>query len=316
MGELADELRTLRKGGGIHAAQIVDRAGPALRRRCAIRDDDSVADIRRKVASWLRGAIDGLPMDLREPMNAAFALDADAVGSLFKQRIERLAVRTGQSDRTLRRRIDLGIDRLTEDDLPVAGHRDPRPGWHTSELTVLVNLELPVPEVFEIRRVVADRDRLGAVDLAFTVIAPPGSPVHDGHADFDIDVFGGGVLTTVRRHTRDRMGYLVDLPKLLRQNEYHDITVRYRLRAGAAFAPHYACVPMGRCDLLRLRVRFDRARPPAAVWQVDGILQRDLDDMLTSGRECAPDAAGEVDAEFRDLGVGLSYGFRWAPAPT
>ena len=310
MGELADELRTLRKGAGVLAEPIAAKVGPELRRRCAVTAGDSEADIRRKIESWLRSAIDELPADLRSPMLAAFALDADAPGLQLKERMARLADRTGQSGRTLRRRIDLGIKRLTDRE-PPNDTPDSRPGWHTRELNVLVNLELPRPEVFEFRRVVADRDRLTAVELAFTVAVPPDAGAPTAHSTFDIDVFGGGVLTATRRQTRDRLGYDVTLPKPLSRNGEHDIAIRYRLREGHVFAPHYACVPVGRCDLFRLRVRFDRDRPPETVWRVDGILQRDLDDPLTTGQPCRPDAAGEITAEFRELSIGLSYGFRW-----
>lgn len=310
MGELADELRTLRKGGGVLAAPIAPRVGPALRRRCSIAEHDSQAEIRRKIESWLRSAIDELPKDLRAPMLAAFALDGDEPGLLLQDRMRRLGERTGQSDRTLRRKIDLGIGRLTEHE-PAADNPDSGPGWHTRELDVLVNLELPLPEVFERRRVVAEHDRLTAVALAFTVAAPPNGTASAADFAFDIDIFGGGVLTDVRRQARDRLGYDVTLPRPLPRNGEHDVVVRYRLREGRSFAPHYACVPMGRCDLFRLRVRFDRDCPPETVWRVDGVLQRDLDDPLTTGQSCRLDAAGEIAAEFRELGVGLSYGFRW-----
>jgi hypothetical protein len=311
MGELADELRTLRKGGGIHSPQIVGRAGPALRRRCRITAGDSVADIRQKIATWLQSAIADLPADLREPMLAAFALDGDVSGALFKERVARLADRTGHSGRTLRRRIDSGIDFLTADE-PV-GELEPErgPGWHTSALSVLVNLDLPAPEVFEFRSVVAGRDRMNAVQLAFTVAAPPDAVTPAEPSAFDIDVFCGGVLSATRRQARDRLGYEVTLPNPLQRNDKHDIAVRYRLRPGHVFAPHYACVPVGRCDVFRLRVRFDRRRLPETIWRVDGVLQRDLDDPLTVGEQSRPDAAGEVEAEFHELGVGLSYGFRW-----
>ena len=147
--------------------------------------------------------------------------------------------------------------------------------------------------------------------LSFTVAAATDSTASAADFAFDIDIFGGGVLTDVRRQARDRLGYDVTLPRPLSRNDEHDIVVRYRLRAGRSCAPHYACVPMGRCDLFRLRVRFDRDCPPETVWRVDGVLQRDLDDPLTTGQSCRLDAAGEIAAEFRELGVGLSYGFRW-----
>jgi hypothetical protein len=306
MGALADELRALRKGAGVLAVPLAPRVGVVLRRRCAIADGDSQAEIRRKVESWLRPRIDRLPVDLRAPMLVAFALDSELPGSLFKDRMALLSDRTGQSGRTLRRRIDLGISRLTAGE-PPEEKSDAGSGWHTHELNVLVNLELPAPEVLEFRRLVAERDQLAAVALAFTVAGPPvvAAPA------FDIDVFGGGVLTAVQQRAKDRMGYEVALAKPLPRGCGHDLVVRYRLRAGQVFAPHYACVPVGRCDRFRLRVRFGHERRPATVWRVEGILQRDLDDPLTAGRPCRPDAAGEVVVDFRELGVGLSYGLRW-----
>ncbi len=311
--DLAEELKTLRKGRGVLADRIDQRVGSAVRVLCGITEGVSPAEIREKIVVTLRELIEALPPDLRDPMLAAFALDEAVQYPLYQERIAFAAERLGREQRTVRRRIDEGIARLVE----LAERRRDSvleaatgPGWHTTDLRTLVNLELPSPEAFEFRQVVAERDGLTALELALTVTATPGSEPGHEQPEADIDVFAGGTLVTTGREATDRVGFQLALPRTLAKGEVHEFVLRFRAPEGKPMSPHYVCVPKGRCDVYRLQVRFGPGRP-AGVWRLDGVFQRDLDDPMATGEPISLDEAGEANTEFRRLHAGLAYGIRW-----
>ncbi|MBN6039288.1 hypothetical protein JYK18_30825 [Amycolatopsis sp. 195334CR] len=254
-------------------------------------------------------SIASLPDDLGALLRLAFALDPSARLPFYQQRMDVAAARLGCERRTVRRRVDEGIAHLAEvlDDVPAAEPRVastvPRLDWYTQELRTFVNLDLPVPEAFEIRRVIAERDDLRTLDLAFTVTASADRP--------EIDVFGGGRLLDTRQQAADRIGFALELPEALGQGQAHVFVLRFRVSAEAMVKPHYVCVPKQRCDRFDLRVRFGTGRVPPEIWRLSGRFQRDLDDPVATGEPAEPDSVGEIHAEFRGLMPGLAYGFRW-----
>ncbi len=312
---LTEELKALRKGRGILADRLDERAGPALLRVCGVLEGDGPAVVREKIATTLRTSIALLPPDLRGPMLAAFALDENTTQPFYQERIDQAAKSLQRDPRTVRRRIDEGIAHLVEivggnargepDELDALS-----PGWHTAELRTFVNLDLPAPEVFEFRRVIAEQDNVDALDLALTVTAPAERET-PGHPAPDIDVFAGGRLVGRRRQASDRVGFELALPAPLQRGGSHDFALRFRVPEGA-MQPHYVCVPRYRCDVYGLRVRFGER--PRAVWRLSAQFQRDLDDPMIVGEEAELDRAGEIHGEFRRLAPGLAYGFRWRPA--
>ncbi|HKS48926.1 MAG TPA: hypothetical protein VJT49_28230 [Amycolatopsis sp.] len=310
--ELAEELKSLRKGRGVRVDRIGERVGPALRRVCGLVRGDSPAEIREKISSTLLAAIDSLPEDLRSPSLAAFALDEGNQQPFYRDRIDQAAERLKRNPRTIRRWVDEGIRHLVEimesRALAEEAVDDSGPGWYTANLRTLVNLALPAPEAFETRTVVAERDGLHALDLALTVTAPPGGDA----PELDIDVFSGGRLAGTRRQASDRVGFELALSRPLTRGERHEFTLRFRMREGREMSPHYVCVPKYRCDHYLLRIKFDPRRPPAAVWRLNSAFQRDLDDPLATGEPAEVDEACEVGAEFRRLARGLAHGFRWS----
>jgi hypothetical protein len=202
LAELVRELKTLRKGRGLFVRQISDRVGPALRKACDVADSDGPVEIRRKVAERLESLANGLPADLRVAIMAAFALDRDARLPFYQDRVRWAAARLQRDDRTARRRIDEGIERIAELAASSAGGRSddvlPSDGsaasWHTNELRISLVLDQSAPEAFEIRRVVADRDRLTELDLALTLTAGPDRDQPVGVDELSVDVFYGGRL--------------------------------------------------------------------------------------------------------------------------
>ncbi|HEV2782307.1 MAG TPA: hypothetical protein VGX25_23190 [Actinophytocola sp.] len=249
---------------------------------------------------------------------AAFGIDRDARLPFYQDRVRWAAEKIHRDDRTARRRIDEGIDRIAELAAssgilaPAAPPGQSPTGWHTSELRIAVALDQPFPEAFELRTVVADRDRVSELDLAVTLTAGAdrGKPI-----DLDalsVDVFYGGTLVDKTLESGDRIGLVLALPEELSQHQRHDVVLRYRVK-NDQMQPHYVCVPKHRCDLFKLWVRFGRERLPSRVWRLTNAFQRDVDDPGPTGEILASNAAGEVHTVFRELTPGRAYGVRWTP---
>lgn len=312
--ELVAELKTLRKGRGIHAPHIRDRIGPAIRAICAITEYDDAASVRQKVAARLRDLSARLSPDLRIAVTAAFALDETLHMPFYKDRLRWAERELERNTRTVRRRIDDAIVQLAE----LAVHRfapdrpAPRPAphsrWYNAEIRQALVLDHPVPEVLEQRRIVAGEDGLTELDLALTVPAPdastPGTPT-----DVAIDVFYGGRLLARRMESSDRIGYGLLLPHPLRLGEEHEFALR--VRPGRELAPHFVCLPRHRCDRCEVRVRFAEDRRPARLERLSGVFQRDIADPHCTAEPARLDQCGEVWEQFSDLTPGLAYGLRW-----
>jgi hypothetical protein len=317
--QLVDELKALRKGRGILASSIANRVGTALRTVTGTLGTDPAADVRRKVGGSLRRWAEDLPADLRVAVLVAFALDDDGRLPYYKDRVHLVADQLGRDERTARRRIDEGIERLAEVATAGAGEIEdraiePGAGWHTEHLLVTLALDQPAPEAFELRRIVSDRDRLEYVDLAMTLTSPPGRNGTVHTEDLEVDVFHGGRLVAKQMETADRFGFRLKLPKVLEREETHQIGLRVRVRQDRTMSPHYVCVPRNRCVEFELRVRFNVDSPPAGIWRLNNTFQRDIDDPLPTGDPLPLDAAGEIHTRFHELTPGLAYGIRWTPA--
>jgi len=311
------ELKRLRKGRAIFARQIADRVGPALRTIFGVADDDTPADIRRKIADRIENLAHELPEDLRLAVLAALAIHREARQPFYQDRVAWLAARLGRDERTARRRIDDAVERLAE--LAAAAIRRTRhdgaglpPAWHTEDLRVSLALDQPSPEAFEYRLVVADRDDLDELDLALTFTAPPGWKAPAPLGEPPVDVFHGGTLVRRTRETTDRIALALALPRPLARTERHEYSLRYRVPQGQPMAAHYVSVLRQRCDRFTLHVRFGTGNPPPRVWRLAGVFQRDVDDPMPRGEPVALDTAGEVHLTFRNLTPGLAYGARWA----
>jgi hypothetical protein len=315
LAALIKELKTLRKGRGLFVRQIGERVGPTLREVCNVLDTDGPAEVRRKTSERLEALAGGLPEDLNIAILAAFALHPDARLPFYQERVRWTAHRLSRDDRTARRRIDEAIERLAE--LALSGAEESEAaqvsvtGWHTDELRISLALDQSTPEAFEIRRVVADRDRISELDLAMTLTAPPERGQQAKVEELSLDVFFGGRLIQKRLESTDRFGFVLELPTPLNREARHEFALRYRVLNGH-MQPHYVCVPKHRCDVFDLHVRFDPENLPTSVWRLNDAFQRDVDDPTPSGEILTPDAAGEVHITFRRLTPGLAYGLRWS----
>jgi hypothetical protein len=87
----------------------------------------------------------------------------------------------------------------------------------------------------------------------------------------------------------------------------------FRLPPNRLIRTHYAFVPLVTCRFFHVWVRFDPAKPPAAVWRLNRLPLRVLADRLVPGAPLRPDAAGEVSLTFHEVERGFGYGVAWLP---
>jgi hypothetical protein len=309
--DLGAELRNLRKGRGVDDPNIDARVGPALAALCGIAPTDTPADTRRKLTRAIDRLAAQLPQDLRMGVRAALAVHPEARLPFYEERIRWLARQWQRDERTVRRRIDTGFVHLVE----VAGRRDVEPsskGWWVEGIQSLLLLDGPEPEVIEVRRVVASRDRLSTLEVVVGQPAGAAPPIVSALYGVEllrnIGTSGAGSLT-------------VRLPVSLNTNEAHEFGLRYRLAPTKEGNPCFVCRPEVECERFDLRIRFDRNHLPQRVERVDGggegagwdaSWQRLAD--TPAAEVLSLDGVGEVHVYFRRLTPGLAYGMRWLPA--
>jgi hypothetical protein len=315
--EIEADLKALRRGWGIEAPGIESRIGAALRAAFGIHDEREPAQIRKLVAELLNTHIDRLPNELAVACRAAFALDSDIRQRLLKDRVSAAAALIDRDARTVHRRIDAGIRRIAEGaarslDLARSPGCRAGPPWRTVELHAMVVLDLPVPEVFELRRIMAEGDHLSRVDLEVTLTPPAG---YRGGAPtaLGLTVLYGGVLSDRVMKSTNRIGFTLHLPEPLDRGAEHEYALRVSVPAASPMAPHYVCTPRFPCDLFRLHVRFGPDRVPESVWRLDAAPPLEIDDPAADRKPLSVNGSGEVLAVFTALEPHLSHGVAWCP---
>jgi len=308
--DVVGELKALRKGRAIFTTPLADRIGPALRSTCGIVEDDGTVEMRRKLSDRLRPLVESLPDDLKIALLAAFALDERARKPFYQERVHWAAITLDRDDRTVRRRIDEGIQQIAA--LAVAAaepayRRYPGRGWHTEELRATLALDQPIAEAFEFRRVVADADEIAVLDLALTLPVAGESGDSVSASDLGVDVFHGGVLAEPVMESSDRIGLALHLPEPLHRGARHEVGLRFRANLRER---RYVCVPRHPCDLFDLHVRFGEHVPERIV-RLEKVSPGGAEDRSRTGVALAADDAGEVHVRFRDLAPGYAYGIRW-----
>jgi len=307
---LVAELKTLRKGRGMGAAALAERIGPNLREVCGLGPEVDGAPLRQAVTDRLREFTAYLPSDLRICVVAAFGLEKAVDFPFYQDRVRWAAEQLKRDDRTVRRRIDDGIAQLA--DLAIApaaadpeGDHDGNGGWRTEKLRAVVSLDRPIPEVIEFRTVAAERDGLAELDLAWTLSRAQLSD------DLPIEILYGGTLVSRQLETADRIGFMLRLVTPLDRGEVVEVAVRHRAPSDQDMRPHYVCTPLHPCDHFELRVKFAPDRLPNYIWELDGVLQGDIEDKVAPRNLVRANDAGEVKLDFRRLKPSRSYGIRW-----
>ncbi|SDP90003.1 hypothetical protein [Lentzea jiangxiensis] len=292
--DLVRELKTLRKGRGVHTGRIVDKIGTGIAVACGITRADGPGAARQKLVVRLTELVEQLPEDLQLAARAAFGLIPEVRHPLYQERVSWVAAEIDRDSRTVRRRVDEAVEQLAELAATTTSRVDG--GWHTAELSVAVVLDQGQPEVLERYQIVVDQDGVDSLD--FTSVFPV------RRRDVDVHLLYGGTL----ENRVDRPGFTLVPAEPLRRGDTHDFTVRYRLPNREAMHPCVLHVPKRPCELFDLRVRFEHDRR-RFVRTFDGVLQRS--DVEPAGMQQAVDRAGEVHLRFRRLLPGLLYGVRW-----
>jgi hypothetical protein len=180
-------------------------------------------------------------------------------------------------------------------------------------MSSLLRLDLPSPEVFEERRIVATVSGLETVTI--TVSLPRAAGEAAGERDLLADAAYGGILIRRERPSDSQFRFVVALPRSLAHGDVHELALRLRLPPGQRMAAHYGFTPIVRCDEFRLRARFPTTAPPREVWLLDGVPPRTLDDEPAGLSPVVLDRAGEAKVHFTRLVLGCSYGLRWRDQP-
>ncbi|HEX8866156.1 MAG TPA: hypothetical protein VF821_10920, partial [Lentzea sp.] len=189
--QLMEELRTLCRGRGVQTPGIDLHVGPALRQVCGIVETDGAEAVRTKLRDWVTNAVRAFPAEVRNAVLAPLGLHEEAQFRFLNERIEWLAKQQDRGARTVRRRMEGGLQRLVEVALqpaPSTAHVAPSELWHVKEFDALLKLDGPTPACTERRTVVADTD--GVSEIAWSITIP--SPTPDGApGDVDIEVLHG-----------------------------------------------------------------------------------------------------------------------------
>jgi hypothetical protein len=290
--ELTNELKTLRKGRGLQAPRLSEQVGPMLRELCGLGQTQNSATIRDRLTTRLRILAEKLPDDLRLAVTIALALHPDTRQQFLQERVQFLADLQKRDVRTIRRRMDEGFALLAEIAARPSGSPDASGhDWYVESGDAVVRLDIPAPQSFERRTIVAERDGLDRIIRSLAT--GTGSP----------DVYFGATLLSAEQQPERGMAVELGLPLPLHAGQRHEYGI-----VVAAAADQYVVVPDRRFDEFRLRIRFATNLPPASVWQVTDA-PRPGDD--SPGLPLPVDKAGEVTLTFTGLRPGRGYGARW-----
>src|SRR5438034_3676884 len=103
---IAAEIRSLRKGRGVHTPDLDKRLGPHLRELASGANGGTAAD-RQALITKLNGCATALADDLRTAITASLGLSAETMQmEHFKDRIVWLAAHLDRDYRTALRRVD------------------------------------------------------------------------------------------------------------------------------------------------------------------------------------------------------------------
>lgn len=309
--EIRTELGRLRRGRGVYAANLWDRLGPNLRELAGVDGHDRL-QTRWRLIEELETCAAQLTAELRAVILGALAISQETRHLRnLDGRVAALAERLNYGERTIRRRIDDTEVLLAEaiaDRLRLLGIRTAiaPEGWDLDELRTMLFVDRPGPEAHEHRRIIATRDALREVVAWLDVPA-------DGAVGLVPEMMYGGDLVRQVSPVRNRFHLMVRLPRALRIGESHEYGMIVRLADGQSMRPHYIFTPECRCRVFKLRVRFDRARPPAWVRRVEGEPVRLFDAAEPGADLLTIDDAGEIGLEFRSPAMYLGYGVQWRP---
>lgn len=317
--EMLDELTQLRRGHGLHAADVLSRVGPRLSAACGFDQSVPGGDRRRLLTERINVVVATLPPEARLAVQAAFALAPASQARFLKERMSWFGDRIGRDPRTAARRVDVALTLLAEAlvrGVPGGSRTDSlttAEGWYLEFLRVNLLLDAERFQLFETHRIIATKDGLDRVKVCWAVPGPA-----DGEritpAGIDVEMLFGGALVRddEKSATASWIGWLL-LPRPLAAGDGHEYEVR--VTSGPSSLTRFVHTPNCRHDEFELRVKFDPAGPPGVVRLLDGVPVEFVEDG-SLGYPLQPDAVAEVSGSFRDLQRGRAYGVAWERLPT
>lgn len=313
--QLVDELASLRKGRAVRRGDVRAKVGPGLRDLATIGDATTHPDARARLIEMLGAASSALPAELGLAARVMFAIEPGYVDDTLTGRQHRLAAAWGVDPVTVRRRCDQALAQLgahladhgsSDSDDPL--HRDQ---WYLASTSIVLRLDTPSPEATRQFTVAALKDGLTVIELGIAVPSVRAEP--RPRMDLDAEVQFGGVLEATRRLSSRYFVHHVRLPRPLLHGQTHTFGMLTRIPNGQAMAPLFVSRPQRRTDRMELRVRFDLARLPAAVWRIAGVPYQVSEADGPTREVLRPDEVGEVAVEFERLVPALGYGVAWLP---
>jgi hypothetical protein len=307
---LATELRYLLRRRAAHHPDLIRRVGPQLRLLCQIREDTGPVAARRR----LRETVDSLLRDdpeTRLVILGALGLQPGADQRTLRERQRWLADQLKLHERTVRRRTREAVETLVR--LATEDAQDDRlaaDAWRVQSVQALLQLDDHGPELSEERTVLVTRDGIGEISTRFSLPRP--EPGGRGAHSLLTTVTHGGRIRRRERLSDEHFRFVIELPRRYRRGETFQYGIRFTIPPDQAMVPHYALVPLLAVESLDLIVRFDHERPPLAVWRLDGVAPRMLDNPpATTDDGLHPDRFGELALSFRQLRQGFGYGACW-----
>jgi hypothetical protein len=320
-GPLEDELRRLRRGEGIYAADLDLRVGPTLRRLTAAAEGDDSAVLRRKLADWLDQATEQLDADSRLAVGAALAVPLATRGRFFGDRLAWLAAEWKCDQRTARRRVDRAFRLLTttaERDSTQDGAGRPAAAlngvaqWAVASFVAVLRMDVETIEAIELRRIVAAVD--GLSELVTSISLPWHPDDRSESHGLCAELLFGGRLERREQPYKSYFQHVIALASPLAAGAEHEYGIRLTMPPGQPLAPHYVHMPFTQTSHFVLHARFPPDRVPQRVWRLVGVPPVVIYEREPNGEVLRPDRFGEVRCEFRDLVQGCVYGIRWEPA--
>jgi hypothetical protein len=309
---VAKEIGQLHKGRGLQASDLESRLGPLLGELAG--STEAVAR-RQALTAEINRCADLLLGDYRIAVEASLALSPETIDEpLFTRRASWLAGELDRDTRTALRRIGEAEWRRAELIAAELQRRRARApvapdGWYLAELRAVLRLDGDVVVSEQDRRIVSTREDLTEIMAWLDLPSDTNQP----GAELRAEIRYGGRLLRKEQPSRNRFNLMARLPRPLQPGEEHRYGLSLRMPRHMLKMPHCLMTPECQCDRFDLTVRFDPARLPDWIRRVDGETVRTFENRQPTGELLAPDAAGEVHQEFRDLALYLGYGIQWAP---
>ncbi|MGW4215214.1 helix-turn-helix domain-containing protein [Lentzea sp. NPDC004789] len=191
----------------------------------------------------------------------------------------------------------------------VASAAEAPDGWYCEQFHAFVRVHPEPAEVVERRTVVAVTNDLREVSTGVSV--PRHAADRLSSHRVEAELVYGGILAASTQLSESRFQHVIRPATPLSAGDRHEYELRLRVPQGQLLSPHYVYAPKCRCDAFRLIVKFDPARPPAAVYMLEATPTASIYEEYPSGERVEPDVAGEVRVHFRNLRIGYGYGIRW-----